>query len=1051
MCLCIVFAATSCDETNENDTKDTVPTTVTLLGITEKSTTSEAIKAVEDAINKITKARYKTKVELKLVTEDEYLDLINKSIERAEYYKNYDAAVATYNSYMKNEANSVSGTKKIFGNWIKKQIAISAETIQTRDLYLEERTTVHPDGTIETLYPEALSPIDIVMIADEQMYDRFDELGLLMPVEASSTSYKNLQKYIYPTFFSELKNLKGSISAIPNNNMLAEYTYILVNKELADKYDFNIGTFSGYSDISSFLSEVKANESCVPFASVPEALGIFKLFGDDVALGTYFDPINGYVKGDSTTAQSSFKVENLFELPQYTDHLKLMEEYKKAGYFDGDADKDGFAVKVVTGDASIQNIYDNDESDYYVKVIQNPFVLREAIFDGMFAVTSYTSNKDRAMEILEAINTDSQVKNLLQYGIEGVNYTVNEDDTVTRLNSDYMMDNALTGNVYMGHLEEGMGNTSWAYVKQTNLVSLASPFLVFPVDEAYLESNLNEILKRTALDDALAPMGVTYAEYQSSASTSKGNKYRDNLKKYYKSYFLDCLREDGISEDSLESVFAGNNPAITWYEEKIEEKIISEKYVTIKTSGALETLIKTKMLDSIGVTLESFNTETTNAADYYKNITSLRILSTVTLFSDLSYEEYQEKYGNLSSVEFENAVIEYVRENYIKQNNISESDYDVLVKSLMSSALKFYNSSNEAYVVTWEEFEEIKQQSAKFADAVDKISEAYISAALDYGYTQEQLDAMNDVRLATVIHDCLYYQYYSGYNFTKAAYEDYLYGEMLAPIGISYKDLNALKRSDPDAYAKNMATLKKTYKKQLMETRTKSEYEAISNTQLLSVLLEYFIEDYTQVYHNMCDAAGISYDEYREYLGYMETYIRYVEKMKSEFTYTLRTVYTEEEINSFNFDELEQKLYDAVYNYGYYTNEMAKYVGMTLNEYMRAKSNAVKYTNYITSLVDAYASDLRKHGFDVEAVKKYDSEVIVDLIYSIVEEKDFADYKSVVKTLEDYCKSYMEGLANATDIDAYCKSSAEAVNANTFFKILKDFLNEDLAKKLSAN
>ena len=94
---------------------------------------------------------------------------------------------------------------------------------------------------------------------------------------------------------------------------------------------------------------------------------------------------------------------------------------------------------------------------------------------------------------------------------------------------------------------------------------------------------------------------------------------------------------------------------------------------------------------------------------------------------------------------------------------------------------------------------------------------------------------------------------------------------------------------------------------------------------------------------------------------------------------------------------------------------------------------------------------MRKLGFDVETVKKYDSEVIVDLIYSIVEEKDFADYKSVEKTLEDYCKSYMEGLANATDIDAYCKSSAEAVNANTFFKILKDFLNEDLAKKLSAN
>ena len=53
MCLCIVLTATSCDENNANETKDTVPTTVTLLGITEKSTTPEAIKAVEDAINKI--------------------------------------------------------------------------------------------------------------------------------------------------------------------------------------------------------------------------------------------------------------------------------------------------------------------------------------------------------------------------------------------------------------------------------------------------------------------------------------------------------------------------------------------------------------------------------------------------------------------------------------------------------------------------------------------------------------------------------------------------------------------------------------------------------------------------------------------------------------------------------------------------------------------------------------------------------------------------------------------------------------------------------------
>ena len=122
--------------------------------------------------------------------------------------------------------------------------------------------------------------------------------------------------------------MTGDVKAVPSNNLLAEYTYLAVDKKLADKYGFNIDNASNYSDLSDFLAKVKENESVRPFKDAPDALGIFYPFGKDVAVAAYADPIYGY----NTEEDKSFTISNLFDIPQYTDHLKLMAEYKKLGY-----------------------------------------------------------------------------------------------------------------------------------------------------------------------------------------------------------------------------------------------------------------------------------------------------------------------------------------------------------------------------------------------------------------------------------------------------------------------------------------------------------------------------------------------------------------------------------------------------------------------------------------------------------------------------------------------------------------------------------------------
>jgi hypothetical protein len=203
-----------------------------------------------------------------------------------------------------------------------------------------------------------------------------------------------------------------------------------------------------------------------------------------------------------------------------------MQKYNNAGYIVEGAEK--FAVNVIKGNAYIEEQYGDD---YYVKVVQNPFVQPEAIFDGMFAVSSFTSDEDRALEIIEMFTTDPEAKNIFQYGIADngdntayANYRLVEveDESgkfiVQRLNNSYMMDNGLTGNIYMGYPdpESGLPFDAWEYYKTTNLDSGIAPFLHLYVEESALDNILDSVLKRAALTDALNEIEIDYAKYEAA-------------------------------------------------------------------------------------------------------------------------------------------------------------------------------------------------------------------------------------------------------------------------------------------------------------------------------------------------------------------------------------------------------------------------------------------------------------------------------------------------------------------------------------------------------
>lgn len=1067
MMFCIL-AMTGCDEEVTLEAETRIPTTLSVVGITEESTTPEAVKAVEAALNEITIATYKTKIELTLVTMDEYYDLIDRKTAEAKANMTTDAAVSQYNTYMQKLASEAQAAAsrnpvKIFGFTVPNNI--KAETVTTRFIYSEEATTVDEDGIVSTVYPDPASPIDVVMILGKDMYEKFDTDGLLLSIQSllSSTTgiadYKKIMQYVYPTYFSQLSAITGDIKAVPTNNLLAEYTYLLVKRDIADKYDFDINLVSGYGDIEGFLSQIKEGETgVVPMSEVPGPLGIYYPFGENVAIASYFDPINGY------NEKKSFSVMNLFDIPQYKEYLTLMEKYKEAGYIaDGDA-----AVMTLKGDASIEAVYGDE---YYTKIIQNPFIEEDAIFNGMMAVSSYTSSDARSLELIQAINTDTRLKNLLQYGINGVNYSVNEDGkTIKRLNNDYMMNTALTGDVYTGYPEEGQIADQWKYYKTTNLASSLSPFLIYYIDSDVLEQQLEAILSRAALSEALKPVGVTYEQYMAVQGTVAGTNYMIALKKLYKDYLSTYLRTVELnksSDENINKLVTGgevNTPGGTSYVKLISDKIISEKYSDIITGSGLKKLINEKMIELVtsyaqdtknnsykNYKYDTYNSEKEKAANYNTYVSYLRVMSKMLIFSELSAEE-NEKYDAMSDSEFEIALREYVKSTYIKENNLTEADYEKLVKETISSALSFNDYLGGSYSITWSELEKTLDDSKDFINAVETLKTVYADILSAAYYNTDSANA-TPVAVAEKIHDLLYQQYLKDNGLSMGAFQTSIYDELLAPYNITKVELDKLRTVDKKTYESYINKLKSQYKDVLLKTYSLERYSSteykIDSADILSVLLNHFIEEKTNIYHTMAEKANISYDRFTEGKKSCTTYIMYVNQMRTINIYTLTSFYTESEVSNFKYNEIQDKVYNIFYDTAFYSNEMVKLVGVTLRTYMTAKSNAAVFTRSLRMICSALENELKAEGYTADMIVNMKIDEAEEIINGIIEKKYFSDVRTLESIIEELSGSYLDEMNNADDIKSYCEKSSKELNDNYIYSSIVSTFADLITEKLA--
>lgn len=444
---------------------------------TSENTTKEALHLVEEAINNITRGKFDTAIELHAIPQEEYQAALDARFDEIAVMlggvPEAEEELAEETVSEETAAEETEAAEEIAEGAEETE---SDETVEeTEETYVDE-TYVNEIGVTVVKYPEAApEQLDIFLVQGYDNYARYIESGLLQELrDEIDTTSKVLKSHIYPTFL-EAADVDG-LYAIPNNHPIDEYKFLLINKELVDTYDYDIDKLNTMSDCEIFIKDIGMQklDGIVPLLAPYDLAGI-----EYLTLENKWSIVASHFRND-LLPNDYVDLQMIFDIPGYKENVVMMKELDALGYIGDGTLEEGekFAVGVVTGTPDMEEKYGDD---YYIKVFERPVARRDDVYSNMFAVSVYSRNLARSMEIITLLNTDIELRTILQYGVEGVHWQYNADnpEIIDILSDDYQMDINTTGNVFMTYPGEGRSMEEWEFYKEQNLASMKSPYLRF--------------------------------------------------------------------------------------------------------------------------------------------------------------------------------------------------------------------------------------------------------------------------------------------------------------------------------------------------------------------------------------------------------------------------------------------------------------------------------------------------------------------------------------------------------------------------------------------
>ncbi len=227
---------------------------------------------------------------------------------------------------------------------------------------------------------------------------------------------KEMYDQIDPRFWEAAK-VGGEIYGVPSEKEIGSMPMWVFTKEYVDKYNIPYEDIHSLEDLEPWLALIKEKE--------PDVVPMY--LTKDYSAPTYMDKIQdpvGIEYGDD-----SLTVKNVFDTEKMQSTLDTMRKYYEAGYINKDAAtaSDDKSVKrfVTKGDGQpyAELIWAKDLGyDVVASSIMDTQVTNASARGALTAINKNSEHPEKAMEFINLVNTDQYLRNLLNYGIEGVHW-----------------------------------------------------------------------------------------------------------------------------------------------------------------------------------------------------------------------------------------------------------------------------------------------------------------------------------------------------------------------------------------------------------------------------------------------------------------------------------------------------------------------------------------------------------------------------------------------------------------------------------------------------
>ena len=389
-----------------------------------------------------------------------------------------------------------------------------------------------------------------IMFTWDTHYARNAANGAFLDLEPYLTGEgQDLYEAVNPQLWHGAR-VDGRICGVPTNKELAPVVQFLFSKDLVEKYGVDITKYNTLAALEPLLVRISRGEpDVIPLLFTSERVDLAQLLGFEYVAGSDLPLV---VRSDDPQC----RVENLYETEEMQQLQATLRRFYEHGLINADAtirtaisrfsSEEVFCRIATGGPESAQSFSVDFGYPIVCSFASRPYITNASARGGIMAVSAGTAHPQECLTFLSAVNLDPEVRNLLNFGIEGRHYVLNDQDQVEVISDRYRGVPYTQGNWYILKTMAGEEPDKWDRYRDYNRSARASYLLGFEPELTGLETLCTEVSRvYSRFDNPLLTGSVDPELYRPRALEQMEEAGIENLRRALQSQVDDWLAGAG--------------------------------------------------------------------------------------------------------------------------------------------------------------------------------------------------------------------------------------------------------------------------------------------------------------------------------------------------------------------------------------------------------------------------------------------------------------------------------------------------------------------------